>query len=179
MKTPKEKDTELTPQEIAAYLAGFVDGDGCINAQIVKRADYRLKFQIRCSVTFYQKTKRIHILEWVQKQIGGTLRRRPDKMSELAVVGPAKVLALLDLIGPYVRIKQPQVKLVRYILQHQSKSGDPQAFLTLCEKVDQFTQLNDSKNREITSQVVRSVLGDMSSIVPVETSSSPEETRDT
>ena len=41
-----------------AYLAGFVDGDGCINAQIVKRPDYKFKFQIRFTVSFFQKTTR-------------------------------------------------------------------------------------------------------------------------
>lgn len=40
------------------YIAGFFDGDGCINVQIVRRVDYKLKFQIRFSVTFFQKTKR-------------------------------------------------------------------------------------------------------------------------
>ena len=39
------------------YIAGFLDGDGCINAQIVKRSDYKLKFQIRVYVSFFQKTK--------------------------------------------------------------------------------------------------------------------------
>ena len=33
-----------------AYLAGFLDGDGCLNAQIVRRVDYRLKFQILITI---------------------------------------------------------------------------------------------------------------------------------
>ena len=41
-----------------AYLAGFVDGDGCINAQIVRKPGYKLKFQIRVTLSFYQKTTR-------------------------------------------------------------------------------------------------------------------------
>lgn len=42
----------------AAYLAGYVDGDGSIIAQLVKRDDYRYKFQIKISIIFHQKTKR-------------------------------------------------------------------------------------------------------------------------
>lgn len=43
----------------SSYLAGFIDGGGCcILAQIVKRDDYRYKFQIRISVLFHQKTQR-------------------------------------------------------------------------------------------------------------------------
>ena len=41
-----------------SYITGFLDGDGSIYAQIVKRSDYRLKFQIRVSISFYQKTTR-------------------------------------------------------------------------------------------------------------------------
>jgi hypothetical protein len=47
----------LSPAD-AAYLAGFVDGDGSILSQIVKREDYRYKFQIRISMLFHQKSKR-------------------------------------------------------------------------------------------------------------------------
>jgi hypothetical protein len=42
----------------AAYLAGFVDGDGSILSQIVKREDYNYKFLIRISLLFHQKSKR-------------------------------------------------------------------------------------------------------------------------
>ena len=41
-----------------SYITGFLDGDGSIYAQIIKRSDYRLGFQIRVSITFYQKTTR-------------------------------------------------------------------------------------------------------------------------
>jgi len=44
--------------EKRSYLAGLIDGDGCITAQIVRRNDYRWKYQINVSVTLYQKTSR-------------------------------------------------------------------------------------------------------------------------
>ena len=58
------KNTHMThlKNEQKAYIAGFLDGDGCINAQIVKRPDYKLHFQIRVTLTFFQKTKRHWIL---------------------------------------------------------------------------------------------------------------------
>jgi len=36
-----------------AYLAGFLDGDGCLNEQIIRRPEYRLGFQIRVSTVFF------------------------------------------------------------------------------------------------------------------------------
>lgn len=68
---------KLTEKQ-AAYLAGFIDADGSISAQIVKREDYVLKFQIRLSVLFIQKKTRIHFLKQVQSELGdiGTVRDR-------------------------------------------------------------------------------------------------------
>jgi hypothetical protein len=50
----KEKFKELNNEQLA-YLAGFLEGDGCILAQIVKGGQYRYKYTIRLNVVFYQK----------------------------------------------------------------------------------------------------------------------------
>jgi hypothetical protein len=41
-----------------AYLAGFIDGDGCINGQIIKSNDYKRKFKLQVSVVIFQKASR-------------------------------------------------------------------------------------------------------------------------
>lgn len=65
--SPEEKQEEQKEKEFrvktldpitAAYLAGFIDGDGSILAQLVKRKGYRYHFQVRVQVLFFQKTKR-------------------------------------------------------------------------------------------------------------------------
>ena len=53
----REKMRDITKEELS-YIAGFVDGDGCILAQIVSRKDYKHNFQIRVSVILYQKSIR-------------------------------------------------------------------------------------------------------------------------
>ena len=45
-------------EPVKAYYAGFLDGDGSILAQLVRRQDYVYKFGIRVSIVFYQTTKR-------------------------------------------------------------------------------------------------------------------------
>lgn len=47
--------TNLNKEDLI-YLAGFIDGDGCVLAQIVKRENH--KFQIRVSLLLVQKTTR-------------------------------------------------------------------------------------------------------------------------
>ena len=38
------------------YIAGFLDGNGSILAQLVKSKDYKYGFTVRISIVFYQKT---------------------------------------------------------------------------------------------------------------------------
>ena len=147
--------------EDKAYIAGFLDGDGSINAQIIKRNDYKLKFQIRVSITFFQKTKRYWFLLQLNKKLSyGTLRKKPDGVSEYSIVGISNVEKTLKLLLPYIQLKKPQAKLLLEIIQNMPKiKNDPQTFLKLCEKVDEFINLNDSKKRQINCQTVRSELG--------------------
>jgi hypothetical protein len=150
---------QLTSLDLA-YIAGVVDGDGCVNAQIVRRHDYLLKFQIRVSVTVFQKTIRHWFVLHLQKEIGsGTIRKRPDGMSEYVLVGKSSVKQLLQALLPYLRLKKKQAQLVIKISENLSKSQDPQAFLKLCEMVDTIADLNDSKKRILKASVVRSELG--------------------
>lgn len=54
----KEFRAKTLDPTTAAYLAGFIDGDGSILAQLVKKEGYRYHFQVRVQVLFFQKTKR-------------------------------------------------------------------------------------------------------------------------
>ncbi len=142
-----------------AYFAGFLDGDGSINAQIVRRNDYLLKFQIRVTITFFQKTKFHWHLEKLQKEIKyGVVRKRNDGMSEYSITGPNPVKNLLQELEPFVQIKKPQLKLVLEIIKDLPTAKDPLSFLILCEKVDRIIEFNFSKKRTITSETVRSEL---------------------
>ncbi len=162
--------TQLTNEQ-KAYIAGFLDGDGCLNAQIVPRHDYKLQYQIRVTLTFFQKTKRHWILLQLYKLIKlGTIRKRNDGMSEYAIVGKASVKKCVQLLYPYLRVKKLHARRVLQIISHLKRDQDPQSFLKLCEVVDTFQDLNDSKKRTLTSQVVRSHFLQCNLLpVPVET----------
>ena len=142
-----------------AYLAGFLDGDGSINAQLVERVDYRLKFQIRVSITFFQRTDKYWFLLQLKKEIGvGTCRKRKDGVSEYTIVGKQNVQLLLQQLQPYLRLKQPQTTLVLEICQNLAKKQEVDQFLHLCGQVDKLQALNYSKTRKINSEAVRMVL---------------------
>lgn len=143
--------------EVLSYIAGFLDGDGCINVQLVRRRDYRLGYQIRPSITFCQKRKHRAFLEWLQSVFQvGYIRERKDGLSEYQVVDVAAVERVLRQLRPYIRLKQKQCDLVLEIvaeLKHSARLS-PQHFLALARKVDAFEELNDSKRRTIKSSQV-------------------------
>ena len=137
------------------YLAGLIDGDGSIIAQMVPRPDYVYRFQIRVTVQITQRKKRRHHLEDIQKSIGcGTLRDRGD-MSDFVLTEARLVYALLKQIAPCLRIKRKQANLVIKILEQlPSSKGSALLFVDLCRLADRVAELNDSKGREITTQTV-------------------------
>jgi len=45
----------IIPSTVESYIAGFLDADGCIMFQLVKREDYRFGFQIRASIVFIRR----------------------------------------------------------------------------------------------------------------------------
>jgi hypothetical protein len=147
----------------ASYLAGFIDADGSIIAQIVSREDYVLKFQVRLSILCIQKRNRIHLLKDFQSEIGkGTIRDRGDGIAEYAIVGHKNVSALLQQIQPYLRNKKKQANLILRICEQLNQiKNNPQKFLELCVLADQVAALNDSRNRTYTTETVKKVFLDL------------------
>jgi hypothetical protein len=149
--------------EQASYLAGFIDADGSIIAQLVRRKDYILKYQIRVSVTCIQKMSQLHHLKEFQNEIGiGTVRDRGDGIGEFAIVGHKNVSAFLKQITPYLRNKKKQANLVlRICEQLDLTKNDPERFLELCELTDRVSELNYSVGRINSAQQVREVFIDL------------------
>jgi len=152
----------MTPLQLA-YIAGFLDADGSVLAQIVERKEYIYHYQIRFTVSFVQKTKRKHFLMQLQKEIGnGTLRDRNDGISELALVGWQSVNPLLKQLQPVARIKLKQINLVLKIIEQLPLTKtSPEKFLELCYLTDQVAALNDSKSRTVCAKDVEKRFKDL------------------
>jgi hypothetical protein len=137
------------------YLAGLIDGDGSIVAQIVRRSDYVYKFQIRCTVQITQLKKRRHFLENIREIIGYGIIRDRGNISDYVLTETRCVYCLLKQLSPFLRMKQKQSNLLlRIIEQLPSSKNSALLFIELCRISDHVAQLNDSKKREITAEVV-------------------------
>ena len=157
-----EGKTSMRKEE-KAYIAGFLDGDGCVMLQLVYRHDYVLGYQIRASVVFYQKQQYRSFLHWLQDQFGGIgyIRNRNDGMSEYTIVGITDVRNVLTLLFPYLRLKKPQAKIALKVISQMPGSGrkmTKEKLLALSKDVDRFLELNYSKRRTNTSAKLKAFL---------------------
>jgi hypothetical protein len=143
--------------EEKAYIAGFLDGDGSIMAQLVKRTGYKLGFQIRVSIVFYQKSKHHDYLLWLKEQLNyGYVRMRNDGMSEYTIVGLREVEIVLKLLYPFLHLKkQLAIDVLALIEQHPSqRKMTSKKLVKLSYLVDKTAMFNYSKKRTITSETV-------------------------
>ena len=155
---------------ILAYIAGFLDGDGSIFFQVIRKTDYCLGFQIRSSIAFYQKTENERILFWLKDQLAaGYIRRRKTGISDYTIVDSRDVRRILELLSPHVRLKAEHVRLSLAILEHFPLDGDPTKLILVSRLVDRFQSINYSKKRTLTSAVVAEHLRSRGLLAPVET----------
>lgn len=144
------------PENILAYIAGFLDGDGCLMAQLIKRPGYVYGYQIRVSIVFYQKFQNRKHLEWLKKKLKvGYIRERNDGMVEYTIVGKKPVSRILENLIPYLKLKKRQAKLILRITEMKRKPS-PKQFLRFCHLVDESAKYNYSKKRtRTTASVIR------------------------
>lgn len=138
-----------------------MDGDGSIIAQLVFRKDYKLGYQIRTSIVFYQKDTHQEHLLWLKEQLNyGYIRLRKDGMCEYTIVGLREVEYVLTLLYPFLHLKKVLAKdVLRLIKQHPPKrSMTASKLINLSRLVDKTAEYNYSKKRTINSLAVQSFL---------------------
>lgn len=154
---PREDKNFMNDDHIWSYIAGFLDGDGCIMLQLVYRKDYIYGYQIRASIVFYQHKVQIKFLHWLEDQFKcGYIRERNDNMAEYTIVGYKAVAKVLQILQPYVKLKKEQIVLALQIINmvHGGPNSNPKKFLEACKLMDQFAKLNYSKKRTRYSKEV-------------------------
>lgn len=142
--------------EEAAYIAGFLDGDGSIILQIIRQKSFTYGFTLRVSVCFFQKTSRNWFLSWLKEKLGnlGYLRDRTDNVSEYTITSFSEVKQVLMVLLPYLRVKKVLGNLALSIIERKPQVKTKNDFLEVCNLVDKAVFYTDSKKRKITSKIV-------------------------
>ena len=91
-------------------------------------------------------------MQWLKDQFGsGYIRHRKEGISDYTIVSSKEVEKILKLLHPYVRIKRKQVELGLEIFE---KIKNNESFLDICKFVDKFKEMNYSKKRTVTYEIV-------------------------
>jgi hypothetical protein len=154
----------------AAYLAGFLDGDGSIHFQLVRQQGYRFGFYIRSTLSLTQSTSARAGLEHLQALIGGGyLRDRGTGMSDLVITSRPLLTSVLRAVQPYAVFKKAHVARALELIPQIKPRISAQEFLRLAHEVDAFATLNYLKKKRISAADVEQHLRSMGRLVPVTT----------
>jgi len=165
------REDQIVTNEEKSYIAGFLDGDGCIMAQLVRHKDYVFGYQVRVSIVFYQKTSHQEILSWLKSMIGfGYIRKRNDGMTEYTIVGLRDVKEVLTFLYPFLRLKKVLAGQIIKLINSYPKKMTMNELIRLSYLVDKTAVFNYSKKRTNTAETVLAYLKSCN-LFPVETSS--------
>ncbi len=165
------------------YLAGLIDGDGCISAQCKYNESFAANrpYQIQVTLQITQDKKRIHILEKARDDMGvGNIRQRSNTSTicDLKTTSMAKVKDCLIQLQPHLQGKKKQANLVlRIIEQHKEALKDIDKFVKLLRLIEHVQKLNDATGERVDFKKVFENLKSLNNLsyewedvsVPVET----------
>ena len=155
---------------IAAYIAGFLDGDGSIHIQLIQQQEYKYGFYVRMSISFHQHETGIEGLRWLKDKLKvGYLRKRTGDMCDYVITSRPAIRNILNEIAPYIVFKRRQVVEALKILNQIEKISGLESFLLVARQLDAFATLNRSRRRTNTSKTVLKVWNDMGRHTPVTT----------
>jgi len=97
-----------------AYIAGIFDGDGAIMACIEPHKEKRFRFRVRINLKVTQNN--LDLLQWLRSLSGFGHIRKNRTTFDWNVHDQKHCKELLNLFGPYSRVKAKQVKIALRIL---------------------------------------------------------------
>ncbi|MEW5805701.1 MAG: LAGLIDADG family homing endonuclease [Patescibacteria group bacterium] len=121
-----------------AYLAGLIDGDGCIMATIEKHSEKKFGFRVRVTVKITQKESRLVYFLAQQFRIG---KIRYNRITHDWIIrDKSEVLKILTMIEPYAKAKLKQIVIAKKIL----KSSDATRFglMKMARLADTLSKFN-------------------------------------
>lgn len=132
-----------------AYLAGLIDGDGCIMATIERHSEKKFGFRVRLEIKLTLKEKKL-LEEFAREfKIGHVRCNRRDTVlatHDWVIRDRHDVALLLEFIRPYSRLKNKQISIALRIFR--SNIRIPEDLFKNARLADALSSLNvRSKNR--------------------------------
>jgi intein/homing endonuclease len=140
-----------------AYLAGLIDGDGCIMATIERHREMKFGFRVRVELKITQKED--HLLRSLVKEwrIGHVSSNRKDSLYttyDWIIREKNDLKQILQFIQPYTRLKKKQVAIALKILQTSIKTKqDLIKNAQLADSLSSFNVRSKDRRRNFTVMI--------------------------
>lgn len=122
---------KLTPE----YLAGFFDGEGCIDCQTMyAKPPYEKRFYVRPRIRLAQAPSGFRVLDQLKQDFGGHVgkerqgRGNQSNSKSWEILNKKGIIEMLELLEPLLVIKQEQARLCLWWFKNcAGKNGLPEA----------------------------------------------------
>ena len=155
----RDKILNISPSE-AGFIAGFLEGDGCISAKISPTSG---SYRTYIVISFAQHPKNRIVLEYLQKLIGGYLNDYSHhEMSELVIRDRQSVKEILQRLHSFLISKKEQARLALMIIEilDRSSRGKQRPQTEVIESVklaEQIRLLNSNRKNKVVHTLQRVV----------------------
>ena len=136
-----------------AYIAGFLDADGSIYVRAKPNPTYRFGYQIAPYIVFYQSSKSNVFKNMYSILPFGKVRIRNDGVTEFIVSKRDDLVEFVQIIEPFLILKQKQITLLKKILKAKELVQDEKDFEKILQLCNEFQNLNYSKKRKIRTLI--------------------------
>jgi hypothetical protein len=148
--------------DLASYISGYVDGEGCFNISLSRRPTLNVGWEVRPSLSVSQNGDRAEVLTLLQAYFGcGTIR--PDRSDKTLKWETRSLLPIMDRILPHFRrhpllsSKQKDFELFAFVCEAMAR-GEHRTVCGLTEIVRPAGKMNPSGTRRyLPVQILQSL----------------------
>lgn len=100
------------------YVAGFLDGDGCIAIRFEKSKTCKLGYRVRVRISFTQHKARRKVLDYLLNRTGSGVisEYQHNNMAEYVIRNQKVVAQLLQNLEPFIVVKSEHLQLAKQLL---------------------------------------------------------------
>ena len=150
---------KMSAEAKRAYLAGLVDGDGCIMATIERHSEKKFGFRVRVEFKITQKDDKL-LKDLVREFKIGCVSRNRRKSDinysthDWIVRTKADVSFILEYIKPYVQTKNKQIDIALKILQRTIvKHGDLMKNARLADTLSKYNVRSKNRKKNFSTMI--------------------------
>ena len=140
---------DISKESFYAYLAGFLDGDGCIAIKFERSKTCRLGYRAAVRVSFAQHRSRRKVLDYLCETIGSGVVTEYDhnNMAEYVIFDQMVINQLLNSIEPYIFVKKKHLRIAKELLTVKRMGYSRESLKEMSNLKDRLGLLNNYPKR--------------------------------